>query len=255
MDVTEPPYDRRAEVEAILMADETLLGRVYRHDLQGRTPAEIAAAEGNENVGFVYNYRTQLRALLDGEIPTSPNIALQTSRRVKKWLKTLNLRSELRTELEGLRDELQQKAEDVVAQQDEVATAVIASETAEAKGTPGIYVYTLPHYRLHPVDSDTGKTLLKVGHSSKDAYYRAGSAGRLTALPEDPILLRIYPVAESAATEKEFHAWLRDADHVGSRTRRAGSEWFLTSTKFLDRIARSLGLSIEVVNDLEVGDE
>ena len=27
------PYDRRAEVEAILASDDTLLGRVYRYDL------------------------------------------------------------------------------------------------------------------------------------------------------------------------------------------------------------------------------
>lgn len=134
-------------------------------------------------------------------------------------------------------------------------SAVVASENAEAKGTPGIYVYTLPHYLLHPVDLESGKTLLKVGHSSHDAYYRAGSSGRLTALPEEPILLRIYPVAESAATEKEFHNWLKDADHLGTRTRRAGSEWFLTSTKFLDRIAKSLQLEIQVINDFEVGDE
>ena len=81
-------YDRRSEVEAILLADDTLLGRVYRHDLSGLTPTEIATEEGNENVGFVYNYRTQLRALLDEEVPNSSNISLQASRRVRKWLRT-----------------------------------------------------------------------------------------------------------------------------------------------------------------------
>ena len=252
----DPPADDRAdEVRAILMADDTLLGRVYRHDLEGRTPTEMAQAEGNENVGFVYTYRAQIRALIDGEIPTSPTISLQAARRVRKWLKTLQLSPDLKTDLGDLESKLMSRADDTSAQKQELESAVAASADAEAAGTPGTYVYTLPHYLKHPVDDETGKTLLKVGHSSKDAYYRAGSAGRLTALPEDPILLRIYPVAESAAREKEFHAWLRDADHVGARTRRGGSEWFVTSTKFLDRVAKAMGLEVRVVNDLEAGEE
>ena len=129
------------------------------------------------------------------------------------------------------------------------------SVAAEAAGTPGIYVYTLPHYMLHPYDPASGRTLLKVGHSSVDAYYRASSQGRLTALPEDPILLRIYPVEASAKAEREFHAWLRDADHAGSRTERGGSEWFITSTKFLDRVARSMSLEVREITEFEAGEE
>jgi hypothetical protein len=162
-------YDRRAEVEVILSEDETLLGRVYRYGL-AMSPTDIAQAEGNSNVGFVYSYRMQLKALLDEEVPISPTIALQTSRRVRKWLKTLQISGDLRRDLEALGARLAEKADDVAARQQEDVSAVVASETAEAKGTPGIYVYTLPHYRLHPVDLETGKTLLKVGHSSHDAW-------------------------------------------------------------------------------------
>lgn len=251
----EPAYDRADEVRALLMTDDTLLGRVYRHDLDGLTPAEIAEAESNANVGFVYTYRAQIRALVDGEIPTSPTISLQAARRVRKWLKTLSVSSRLRADLADLESKLMSRAEDTSAQKEELETAVTASANAEEAGTPGIYVYTLPHYLKHPFDDETGKTLLKVGHSSKDAYYRAGSAGRLTALPEDPILLRIYPVEESAAREREFHAWLRDADHLGARSRRGGSEWFVTSTKFLDRVAKAMGLEVRVINDFEAGEE
>lgn len=251
----EATYDRRAEVEAILKQDDTLLGRVYRYDLDDLTPVQMAEKEGNAGPGFVYGYRTTIRALLDEEIPGSTNLALAASRRVRKWLKSVPMTPQLRADLQSLEQKLTDKAENVEAQLEEAEDAVKASEEAEAKGTPGIYVYTLPHYRRYPVDPDTGKTFLKVGHSSRDAYYRAGSAGRLTALPEDPILLRIYPVKESAAAEKEFHAWLKDADHIGARTKRAGAEWFLTSTKFLDRIAKSLDLDIEVINEFEAGDE
>lgn len=247
-------YDRKVEVGAILAEDDTLLGRVYRYDLEGLTPLEIAEAEGNASPGFVYGYRMTLKALLEDEIPNSTNIALAAARRVRKWLKTISMTTELRADLQSLEQKLSAKADNVEAQLDEAQDAVKASEAAEAKGTPGIYVYTLPHYVRYPVDPDTGKTFLKVGHSAKDAYYRAGSAGRLTALPEEPILLRIYAVDESAAAEKKFHAWLRDADHLGARTKRAGAEWFLTSTKFLDRIAQSLELKIEIVNEFDAGD-
>lgn len=250
----QPQYDRRAEIEAILADDDTLLGRVYRYDLAGRTPLEMAEEEGNASPGFVYGYRSTLKALLEGEIPSSTNLAVAAARRVRKWLKTVPMSSELRGELQALEQRLTSKADNVEAQLDEAEDAVKASEAAESKGTPGIYVYTLPHYVRYPVDPEAGKTFLKVGHSAKDAYYRAGSAGRLTALPEEPILLRIYAVQESAAAEKTFHAWLRDADHVAARTKRAGAEWFLTSTKFLDRIAQSLGLQVEVVNEFDVGD-
>ena len=120
---------------------------------------------------------------------------------------------------------------------------------------PGIYVYTLPHYLRYPYEPDSGRTLLKIGHPARDAVYRANSQGKLTALPEDPILLRIYPVDESAKAEKKFHEWLRDADHAGNRNLRGGSEWFVTSTKFLDRVAQAVGLNVLVINDFETGDD
>lgn len=248
-------YDREAEVRLILTDDQTLLGRIYRYELDGLTPSQIAEEEGNQGPAFVYNYRLQINALLSGEAPTSPWAALAVARKLRKWLKTVDLSDPLRTDLAALETVAQSRADDPEAQAVEVDKAVDKSKAAENTGTPGIYVYTLPHYLKHRIDEETGKTLLKVGHSSVDVYYRAGSAGRITALPEDPILLRIYPADDSAPREKDFHAWLRDADHQGGRTRRGGTEWFVTSTRFLDRVARSLGLDVQVVNDLEAGDD
>ncbi|MBD3947555.1 GIY-YIG nuclease family protein [Nocardioides ganghwensis] len=251
---TTEAYDRRAAVEAILAADDSLTGRIYRYDLEGMSPADIAAAEDNQGVAFVYNYRLQIDALLSGEVPASPWAARSVAAKLRRWLKTLDLSPELRDDITKFEATLQSRAEDPDAQAVEVDKAVAKSKAAENSNTPGVYVYTLPHYLKHRVDEETGKTLLKVGHSARDVYYRAGSAGRLTALPEEPILLRIYEAAESASVEKQFHAWLNAADHSGTRTRRAGAEWFLTSTKFLDRIAQSLGLDIEIVNEFETGD-
>ncbi|MFG1817168.1 hypothetical protein ACGFIF_25655 [Kribbella sp. NPDC049174] len=247
-------YNRRAEVERILAEDATVLGRVWRYDEEGLSAQEMAVREGTSGAGFVSNYRSLIRALRDDDVPTSPTLSIQAARRVRSWLKKADLSVDLRAELADLESRLMSRAEDPAAQSQEVDAAIEQTRSAEAAGQPGIYVYTLPHYLRYPFDPDSGRTLLKVGHSATDAHYRAGSQGRLTALPEDPILLRIYPVAESGQAEKDFHAWLRDADHAGNRTRRGGSEWFVTSTKFLDRIAKSMGLEVRIITDFEAGD-
>jgi hypothetical protein len=248
-------YDRVSEVQRLLEEDDTVLGRLWQYDVQGLSAQEMSDLEGVSGVGWVSNYRSLVRVLRDGEIPKSPSMSLQGARRVRSWLKKRELSPSLRAALVEQESLLMSRAEDKQAQNEEVRDAVEATKVAESAGTPGIYVYTLPHYLRYPYDPETGRTLLKVGHSSVDAYYRAASQGRLTALPEDPILLRIYPVDASGDAERDFHAWLRDADHAGSRSRRGGSEWYVTSTKFLDRVARSKGLQVHVVTEFEAGDE
>lgn len=249
------PWDRRAEVERLLAADDTVLGHTWQYDQDGLTAEQMMEAEGVASPGWIYNYRSLIRVLRDGEIPTAPSSAQQAARRVRSWLKNKPLSSELRSALTEQESLLVSRAEDRSAQAEEVSGAVRATASAEAAQVPGVYVYTLPHYLRYPFDPSTGRTLLKVGHSAVDAHYRADSQGRLTALPEDSILLRIYPSDASAHVERLFHGWLRDADHESARTRRGGSEWFLTSTKFLDRIAQSLGLDITIVTTYEAGDD
>jgi hypothetical protein len=55
--------------------------------------------------------------------------------------------------------------------------------------------------------------------------------------------------------ERQFHGFLRDADHDGTRATRTGAEWFLTSLKFLDRIATTLDLEVRIINDFAIEDE
>jgi hypothetical protein len=250
----ERSFDRRAEVERLLEQDETVLGRFWRYERDGLSAEEMQEAEGTETAGWTYNYRSVLGVIRDGEVPTAPSRALQGARRIRSWLKLPDLSPELRQAFIEQESLLMSRAEDRDAQQEEVGEAVKKTMAAEEAAGPGIYVYTLPHYLRYPYEPDSGRTLLKIGHSARDAVYRATSQGKLTALPEDPILLRVYPVGESAKAEARFHEWLRDADHAGNRTLRGGSEWFVTSTKFLDRVARSVGLDVLVVNEFETGD-
>jgi hypothetical protein len=74
------------------------------------------------------------------------------------------------------------------------------------------------------------------------------------AAPEERIiLLRIYRTsADSAApAESAFHRLLDAADHSRTIGRSAGREWFLTHTKFLDEIARTLSLDIDIDIDID----
>ncbi|MCF2707324.1 GIY-YIG nuclease family protein [Arcanobacterium haemolyticum] len=246
-------FSLQDEIRTILEADESRLGDTYRGDLQGFTPEEHAAHDGVATTGYVSNNRTIIAALLDGTIPAGPTLSLAAARKVRSYLRHDDLSPALRDRWEQLEHELMIHAEDPGATRVEDVASAIATEKAESQGIPGVYVYTLPHYLRYPVDPETGKTYLKVGHSSRDIFQRIGAQNRTTALPEDPILLRIYPSEISSSCESEFHAWLRAADHHGARTSKAGTEWFLTTTKFLDRIAQTLGLEIRVINDAESG--
>ena len=248
-------YDRHAEVEAVLLADPSRLGDTFRGDRTGLALEQQADLAGAKYSNYGYNNRVTISALMDGTIPAGPTLALQSARRLRTLLKRDDISPELRADWVTLEEQLTLRAEDRLAVEAEEAATAMATSEAESVGTPGIYVYTLPHYLKYPVDPEAGKTYLKVGHSSRDAMHRVGAQTRFTALPEDPILLRIYPADESAAVERQFHEWLRMADHYGARTKRGGTEWFLTSTKFLDYIAESLKLERRTVNDLEVGDD
>lgn len=135
--------------------------------------------------------------------------------------------------------------------------AALKTKQAESENVPGVYVYALPHYLRYPYDADSGHTLFKVGHSAVDVFSRVEGQKRTTALPEDPVLLRIYETGDRPSKDEEgsFHAWLEAADHSRTRATRAGREWFLTSTKFLDRIASERGLPIKIVSNLDVGSD
>jgi hypothetical protein len=98
---------------------------------------------------------------------------------------------------------------------------------------------------------------MKVGKSDSDVIVRFRNQTRTTALPEEPILLRIYrtEAQDGARVENSFHRLLEAADHNRSVARTAGREWFVTSTRFLDEVANVLRLPAVVVNNSTVEDD
>ena len=197
-----------------------------------------------------------VRALLDGNLPTAPTIALAAARRYRTVLKTPALSAAARSYLQANLDELERRANDPARLDEEVQRASVQTQQAEARNEVGVYVYALPHYIRHPYDQASGRTLLKVGRSDSDVIMRFRSQTRTTALPEEPILLRIYRTSEDSAAPAEaaFHRLLDAADHSRSIGKSAGREWFLTHTRFLDEIARTLDLHIDVINEGEFDD-
>ena len=66
--------------------------------------------------------------------------------------------------------------------------------TEQAWNSSGIYVYSYGHYLTHPYHPESGRTLLKIGYADRatgGVRARVHEQGN-TAIPEDPVLLRVY---------------------------------------------------------------
>ncbi len=252
-----PSTEVRTEVEAILEADGSRLGEVYR-GLQGGLSADAIAADlGVSTSNFVWNYRQIIEALLHGDLPATPTVALAVARRFRAILRSPRLSSDLRSYLETNLEELERRANNETARTVEAKQAQEKTAQAEALNEIGIYVYALPHYLRYPFEPESGRTLMKVGYSGRDVMGRFRNQTRTTALPEEPVLLRIYRTNETVdalrAVEDDFHKLLKAAGHYRSVARSAGVEWFVTSTRFLDEVARVMRLNIRIVsNEVEV---
>lgn len=241
----------REELESVLQSETNLLGDIYRRRRAGETPEQIQVARGASLPNFVWSYARILKALLEGDLPTAPSVALQVARALRGFLN----RNELSFEAQGLLKHnlliLETAAANEAARESEDKEARAVTSEAEAQAIPGIYVYALPHYIRYPYDEESGRTLMKVGMSNRSVLQRFSQQTRTTALPEDPVLLRIYPTQgeTGAASERQFHTLLEAADHERSRARTGGTEWFLTTLRFLDAIANTVGLEIRDVYD------
>jgi hypothetical protein len=184
----QPSAEVRTELRALLAADESRLGQVYRCLEEGLDADAIASKfEVGYSSNFGWNYRRLIRALIDADLPTAPTVALAAARRFRSILKDTNLSAATRGYLEASLDELDRRANDTDRREEEAHRAQVQTQEAEARDEVGIYVYALPHYLRYPFEPDTGRTLLKVGRSDSDVIVRFRNQTRTTALPEEPI--------------------------------------------------------------------
>ena len=243
--------NRSVEVRAAFALDETRLGEVWRLTAGGYSPQQIADELGTQTSNFVKKYLLFGRAIETGDLPTAPTMIRECATAMRRFCKrhdkflTAETKWLLESDLERL-DRLTENPEMIELEEEGFKKK---SEHVEKSNTPGIYVYALPHYLNFPIfvadyESSADRTLMKVGMSESDAIKRFRQQKRVTELPEQPRLLRVYTGdGKMLDIEKQFHSLLSAADHRRSSAKTAGTEWFLTSLKFLDEISRMLGLS------------
>jgi len=255
--VSTVPVSYQEEVLAALEADDTLLGGVYRGTKAGLTESQIAEDQQTKNFNFVWNYRRNIQVIVDGTPPVAPSVARAAASAVRGFIARHRdrLSESVITELEVRATRCQERSHNVELQEKEDEELEAKGRSAEKSGVIGIYVYTLPHYHNNPMqpsdlDPSHDRTLMKVGKSDSDVIRRFQEQVRITALPEDPRLLRIYTGVEGKGdVEGRFHRLLGAADHRRNRGKSAGSEWFLTSLTFLDALALDMGLVIHFAID------
>jgi hypothetical protein len=179
-----PSTEVRAAIEAALQVDETRLGDVFRLQIEGLSPAQMAERLEVQNFTFVYSYRQQLDALLEDKIPRSPSIAGQTASRVKKWRRRPDWSAAVRSYLNNLFTGLDAISTDPQLVQQEDSVAALETQKAESRQVPGVYVYSLPHYLRHRFDPTSGRTLLKVGCSDRDVFLGWAHKGKQPLCPK-----------------------------------------------------------------------
>jgi hypothetical protein len=251
---TGPTPSVRAELIEILRNDSGLHGEIWRSTEAGLSDEEIQKARGANYPNFIWNYRRYTRALLEGDLPKGATLLNETAVLFRRINRLAHLTNDCKRYLEGGLHEIALKVGNRETQAQEEQSVLTQTITLEKKSSPGIYVYSLMHYLRFPYDQGTGRTLMKVGRSDRDVIKRFREQIRTTALPEEPVLLRIYENSSEttglADLEKRFHSLLEAADHDRSAARTGGTEWFLTSLKFLDEIGSTLNLKIILNTDI-----
>ena len=214
----------REEVERALEENTARLGGVWRR--RDKDPQTIARELDISTKGFVFSYRTFIKAITDGTLPEAPTVAKQCAAAIRGFLRRHpTLSPETRLILQERADECERRVNDPARRATEEQKLERQTRTAEEKAVPGVYVYALPHYLRYPVeisenDETDDRTLLKVGMSERDAINRFRQQRGSTALPEPPVLLRIYVGANGmdiAEVERKIHSHLAWIMHEPSK--------------------------------------
>ena len=253
--LTPPNEAVRSELISFLESDESLYGIIYRKKRDGVSNEEIQKAQGAAYPNFIWNYQRYLKALLEGDIPNGVSLMNEVAVLFRKLLKVDTFSESAKIYFQAGLQQIDSRKSDTSLQIRTQNQVTKGSSELEKKVTPGVYVYSLMHYLTYPYDPESGRTLMKVGMSDRDVIRRFREQTRTTALPEEPILLRIYEILELnvslSQVEKTFHNLLEAADHERSSARTGGTEWFLTSLRFLDQIAETLCLKVTTNQDLD----
>ena len=254
----------RQEIESALEKDKTRLGDVFRarrddEDKNVRSIADELGITTSEGISQTISY---VNTLIAGRRLTSRRSAVaRTAGKIRGFYQRHEEMISVETmarlmDLEADHNRVASDEESIVRENEQIEQETV---DREARGIPGIYVYSYPHYRNYPVipsdeEDIEPRTYLKIGMSTTDAEERAKGQQNLTAVPEPIMLLRIYTHSHGDLKEIEdkIHDHLNAADHNQvnkgrrrGRKRESGEEWFLTHLPFTDSTAELLGLDTE----------
>lgn len=239
------------ELKRLLKIDPRQIGKVYRSKEKGlQTYKEIANDGAAAGEWAVRNLIICINALLEGEYPKSIHIARQAYSLSGWFVSNEGVSNELIEYINYFRDQMKNIMLSDTAKQNEIKEVDQISDELELKidSTEGVYVYTFPHYIIHPNDMDTNKCWLKIGSTTDNVWKRVKDQSRQTSMPEDPRILRIFYSDKMSPTEIEslFHRILDGALHERASTQfsKSGKEWFNTTLEFLDILADEFDLKM-----------
>jgi hypothetical protein len=246
------------EVNLALESNSGALGKVARAMAEGVTSqTEMANMGAGANPGHSGNLARVVSFIQNGIAPTAPSRAAIAGRAIGGLLKANpSLSAEAVSYLQNLRQQVDSIEKDDLARLGEETQLKRASEDLKQKVEKlgGVYVYTFPTYLMVPAKVDPERFWLKIGQTGRVVEQRVLDQLRSTAMPEDPVILRVYnyqPKGSSlteldyASLERKFHRLLTSAGHSKTSARSGGTEWFATTLEFLDEVATTLELEIE----------
>ena len=253
-----PSPEAMTEINQAMQENSGVLGKVARVMADGVTsPTEMANRGAGANSGHAGNVARFITYIQTGSVPTAPSRAAIAVRLLGTLLReNPSFSGEAVTYLQNLRELAESVEKDDEANVGEQTSLLRASEelTDRVEKLGGVYVYTFPTYLKVPAKYDPERFWLKIGQTGRVVEKRVSDQLRSTAMPEDPVILRVYtdPKGEAmgsevdyAALEKKFHKLLMSAGHSKTSARSGGTEWFATTLEFLDEIAAMLELDIE----------
>jgi hypothetical protein len=258
----------RDEIGELIGMNEGRLGDVYRLGLEGLEPAEIAERLNVATPNFVYTYRYQIDAALDGK-PTSGSVLRRQALSalnslMKRGRNVLSPEAHKLLQSNAAAVEAAGLVEDPAeAARADIDEAISAAETLEdLRGERGIYAFSYGWYLESPIDPEGGRTLIKVGRAEDvETRIRQHTSGARTHIPEPLALVRVYSARnrDLAEIERNFHDLLESAGHANPRRNgksrsEVGKEWFLTNENFLDTVAKVMGLTTLYIGQSEFVD-
>jgi len=242
------------ELRALCRNDDLSFGRVFALIESGVTSnKEIVAQGGGGNTGAVGINRQIIDAVISGKIPNSSSIATYAYRTINRLQKSGGpLSRELTAYLTGLVFELKAKSLDETAIRQSTHEVQKESKSLEkllSGTTNAIYVYSYPTYLRVGTAENPELSWFKIGYTDNEVGIRILSQARQTAMPEDPVIVRVYHKEGVAAQdlESKYHQTL-DAfkqQRSSHKNQKSGKEWFATDLERLDAIAALLDLSVE----------